>query len=56
MLKLPDVVVPEDAKLGGGLGRAGTKRIDPKELTPQFILFFTICFIVEYNASPFWTH
>ena len=37
---LPDTVVPD--------GKGGRKMVDPRELTPQFILLFTVFFICDY--------
>jgi len=36
---LPPTRVPD--------GKGGYKSVDPKELTPQFILFFTVMFVCE---------
>eukprot|EP00322_Chrysochromulina_rotalis_P008298 CAMPEP_0115827374 /NCGR_PEP_ID=MMETSP0287-20121206/9_1 /TAXON_ID=412157 /ORGANISM="Chrysochromulina rotalis, Strain UIO044" /LENGTH=95 /DNA_ID=CAMNT_0003280525 /DNA_START=40 /DNA_END=327 /DNA_ORIENTATION=- len=37
---LPPTRVPD--------GKGGYKSVDPKELTPQFILFFTVMFVCDY--------
>jgi len=37
---LPNTIVPD--------GKGGTKSVDPRELTPQFVLLATVLFICDY--------